>query len=259
MADRVKTLAEVREAEWTRLIKIAVLGLLLIVVASPLLYWTKWWKTGWLSVAGQVFFGLCIFAGAAVMLVAGFRALQARLITGISFACPYCDGANEFMEQPKQDFDCEHCNRTVHFIAEEMVPVQTIVCQACGSEHRVAMNVPRYVCDRCNRPLVIAADAVARRGVNSSQEEDPMLQNYDVLLVAVDRRHENEVALKLQNLLVTTLPEARRLMTTAAANNPLVVGHELPLRKAEAVRRQLQEMGATVTLRPTKTGARVTR
>jgi transposase-like protein len=255
MANGAKTLAEVREGEWTRLIKIALLGLLGVIVASLLLYGTQWWFQGGWLVAGQVIFGLSIFAGAAVMLVAGFRALQTRLITGVTFLCPYCDAPNEFIEQPTVDFDCESCNRTVHFIDGEQVPVHTIVCQSCGSEHRVAANVPRYVCDRCNRPLAITTDT-SRRAPANRAEEDALLQNYDVLLVSVDRRHENEVALKLQNLLVTTLPEARRLMGTASAGTPLVVGHELPLRKAEAVRRQLQEMGATVTLRPTTMGTR---
>ena len=80
-------------------------------------------------------------------------------------------------------------------------------------------------------------------------EEAP--HNYDVLLISVDRRHEIEVAMKLQNILVVNLPEARRLMASAGTATPLVVSHALPQRKAEAIRRQLQDVGATATLRPT--------
>src|ERR1051325_8841496 len=138
MANGAKTLAEVRESEWTRLIKIALFGLLGVVVDSLLLYGARWWFSGNWMIAGEVFFGLCTFAGTAVMLVAGFRAIQARLITGVVFNCPYCDAPNEFVEQPTADFDCESCNRTVHFENEQQVPVHTIVCQSCGSEHRVA-------------------------------------------------------------------------------------------------------------------------
>src|SRR5207249_9227823 len=66
------------------------------------------------------------------------------------------------------------------------------------------------------------------------------LHAFDVLLISVDRRHEIEVALKLQNLMVINLPEARRLMATASTTTPLVVSHGLAQRKAEAIRRQLQ-------------------
>jgi hypothetical protein len=113
------------------------------------------------------------------------------------------------------------------------------------------------VCDNCNRPLELATESRGRSAtVVGGAVETGAVQQFDVLLISVDRRQENEVALKLQNLLVVNLPEARRLMATATNTAPLVVSHGLPQRKAETIRRQLQDLGATATLRPVNESAR---
>ena len=131
MANATKTLADMKESEWTRLIQIALLGLLGVVVSSLLLYAVHWLfpESMW-GVAGQTLFGLTLFAGAAVMCLAGFRAVQTRLKTGVLDVCPYCNAKNEFIEQPTVDYDCESCDRTVHFVGGMPVPVQTVVCQS---------------------------------------------------------------------------------------------------------------------------------
>ena len=156
---------------------------------------------------------------------------------------------------PTIDFDCEFCHRTVHFDTGRPIPVQTIVCRACRAEHRVAVNVQRYTCDSCNRALALPWIRADRDGGIRDNTEDAMLQNYDVLLIAYDRRRENDMAFKVQNLLVVNLNEARRLMGAVSSQTPLILGHDLPQRKAEAIRRQLQELGATATMRPTATTA----
>jgi hypothetical protein len=78
-----------------------------------------------------------------------------------------------------------------------------------------------------------------------------MLEDYDVVLLAIDRRRENDLAFKIQNLMVVNMPVARKLIATATPSTPLVVIGKVSQRKADAVRRQLQELGATAAIRPT--------
>lgn len=255
-AQGAKTLSDVKEREWTDSIGTALVGLSIMLGGMALFYFVKFWlgSSPILLESTRIALGLGIFAGAGILGLAILRGLEARKAPSVSFPCPYCDQPNLFVETPTEDFDCEHCNRTVHFQNGAPIPVRTIVCQACRTEHRVAINVQRYVCDRCNRPLQISTDPTQKIAKAGTSENDALLQNYNVLLMAIDRRHENEIAFKLQDLLLVNMKEARRLMKTASTDTPLVVGHDLPQRKAEAIRRELQDLGATVTLRAS-TGA----
>ena len=179
-----------------------------------------------------------------------YKGALSKQMATVGFICPYCQQELQFLESPTTDFDCEHCSRTVHFDNGFPVPVRTIICQACRAEHRVASSVDRYICDKCNRPLQLNVTPDKAAAIIDA-ENDAMLQNYDVLLLASDRRHESELSFKLQNLMVVNLPDARRLLSTASNQTPLVVGHDLSQRKAEAIKRQLEELGATVSVRPT--------
>jgi ribosomal protein L7/L12 len=253
MPNRVRKLAEVQESVWTQASSQIFSGLAIFIVAGALIYAAKYVFFGTSLQAARIFLGLVALAGLGVAGAAVYNGVEARRRRGVGFACPYCDRMNDFEAEPNESFDCEYCNRTVHFDGGVPVPVRTVNCPFCHTDHRVAVNVQRYVCDRCNRPLELATAAQARPGAAPEPEAVP--HNFDVLLISVDRRHEIEIALKLQNLLVVNLPEARRLMAGASATTPLVVSHSLAQRKAEAIRRQLQEIGATATLRPSNESA----
>jgi hypothetical protein len=257
MVHRVRKLAEVQENTWTQASGKILLGLLLLVVSAILIYFSKFWFAGTIVQFFRVGFGIVALAGVGIAAAAIYNGIQARRLPGVGFACPYCDQINRFDGEPNESFDCEFCNRTVHFEDGLPVPVRSVSCPFCHTDHRVAVNVQRYVCDRCNRPLELATESRGRQTtIAGPQAENVAPHNFDVLLVSVDRRQENDVALKLQNLLVVNLPEARRLMATASTSTPLVVGHGMPQRKAEAIRRQLQDLGATATLRPSHEPAR---
>lgn len=58
--------------------------------------------------------------------------------------------------------------------------------------------------------------------------------------------------------MVINLNDARKAIATASSQTPLTVGHDLPQRKAEAIRRQLQELGATSTIRAAMSGVNPT-
>lgn len=164
--------------------------------------------------------------------------------------CPFCDKENVFFQQPTKDWDCDFCHRTARYEDGVMVPVTYVICTACRAEHRVPVNVKRYLCDQCNRPLNISGDL--RGGTAIIEVEDQLFQNFDVLLVAYDRRLENELAFKIQNLLVVNMIEARRMINNINNQTPLIVGYNLPERKADAIRRDLQQVGGTARLRPSK-------
>lgn len=256
MAKSATRFSDIQESEWTQSIGTAVVGILILIVAAVLIYCLKYVLPANVLRPSQVVASIGLVLGGAIILGALHRGTQVRKIKTVAFTCPYCEKDTLFPVAPTQDFDCDHCDRTVHFFDGEPVPVRNVICSACRAEHRVAVNVAHYICDSCNRPLRLTPEPKYQSAVVSVHVPEPvdtMLQNYDVLLVGVDRRKENEVAFKLQNILMTNLNEARRLMGTASTRTPLIIGYDLSQRKADAVRRQLQELGATVTLRPTMT------
>lgn len=252
MAKSNSKLSEVLEAEWVDAIVTAWNGLAIILVGALLLYFMKFRLPPPLQLAGRLICVFILLIGIFILILAMYRSNMARKLPTVPFRCPYCEATNLFLSKPTDDFECDSCHRTVHFAFGEPVPVRTVICRFCRTEHRVAMTVQRYVCDRCNRLLDVGADPTTKVSVVGTAAVDnteAMLQNYDVVLVAIDRRRENELAFKLQNLLVLNLVEARKQMLSASGRSPLVVAHDVPHGKAEAVRRQLQELGATASLR----------
>lgn len=255
MAEKTTSVTEVREVTWTESAGSALLGLALVLIALFGFYFTKYLSPDGVRTAARAGCAIALLAGGAILGVAIQRILEAKKVKGIPFACPYCETISEYVETPTQDFDCEHCNRTVHFLNGEPIPVRTIICQACKSEHRVPSNLTRYVCDKCNRPLKLAVDPLQKVAAASNEAADAMLQNYNVVLLGIDKRQATDLTYKVQSLLMLTLPEARRLVDAASPNAPLIVARDLPQRKADAVRRSLQELGATAAIRPIGTSA----
>lgn len=188
--------------------------------------------------------------GAYVIAVGGKHYTSEKEAPRTKLICPFCDKDNLFVSEPNSDWKCDHCDRTVHYHNGLQIPVTWVICTACRAEHRVPVNVKRYLCDQCNRPLNISGDL--RGGTAVIEVEDQLQINFDVLFIAFDRRHENELAFKIQNLMFCNLPDARKMMAGASTQVPLVVGYNLAERKAESIRRELQDLGATIRIRATK-------
>jgi ribosomal protein L7/L12 len=257
MAKGATRISDIQENVWTQAIGTAVVGLLLIGV-SGIVYWLLNYLPVFseLPIAAKLPIALAPAIGAVIVLIAGWRSAQARTrnLARVAFPCPYCDRPNHFAEEPTEDFECDYCDRTVHFDEGKPIPVRVVKCPSCSTEHRVSVNLVAYLCDRCNRTIELKPDPKYRPMAPAHPlpaATDQMLQNYDVLLTAYDRRRENDLVFKLQNLLVVNLKEARQMLETATPRAPIIVLMDVPHRKAEAVRRQLQELGATITLRPT--------
>ncbi len=252
MGNQVRKIADIQESAWTQASGKIAAGLGIFLVAACLIYAARFAFVGLPRVLEivQIVLGLVALAGVGLLGAAVYTGIEARRLPGIGFQCPYCDNSNKFDGIPTETFDCDFCNRTVHFDGGVPVPVRIVSCPFCQTDHRVAVSIQRYVCDHCNRPLELAAQPRSRPSGAAGSGPEKLAQNFDVLLVSVDRRHEIEIALKIQNLMVVNLPDARRLMATASTTSPLVVTHSVPQRKAETIRRQLQDVGATATLRP---------
>lgn len=255
MTQKTTSVTQVREVTWIESSGTALVGITIMLVAAACIYFTKYLSPPSLQLGARLACAVGLLAGGAILGLAIQRILEAKKVKGFPFACPYCETVSEYVEKPTEDFDCEHCNRTVHFENGEPIPVRTIICQACKSEHRVPANLTRYVCDKCNRPLKLAVDPNQKVAAASNEAADAMLQNYNVVLLGIDKRKESELTYKVQSLLMLTLPDARRLVDSASPNAPLIVAHDLTQRKADAVRRSLQELGATAAIRPTGTPA----
>lgn len=251
MPKSATTLTDVKEEVWMHSLGAAFTGLCILVGAGILFYFMRFLVPGTILGPVRIVLGLAMLTGASICGIALYFGALANKMASVVFPCPYCNSEMRFPAAPAEDFDCEFCNRTVHFLNGRPLPVQTVLCRSCRTEHRVASNVQHYICDNCNRPLLLPWMRDSQDVRIADSAEDAMLQNYDVLLVAYDRRRENELAFKIQNLLVVNLNEARRLISTVSSQDPLIVGHDVPQRKAEAIRRQLQELGATATMRPT--------
>ena len=255
MPQKTTSVTEVREVTWTESAGTALVGIALLIVSGVGVYFTKFARPDSMQLMTRVLCAIGLLAGAAILGLAIQRILEAKKAVGFPFTCPYCDTASEYVALPTEDFDCEHCNRTVHFVNGEPIPVRVIVCQACKAEHRVPSNLTRYVCDKCNRPLKLAADPNQKVAAASNEAADAMLQNYNVELLGMDKRQESDLAFKIQSLMMLTLPEARRLVEAASPTTPLIVAYDLPQRKADAVRRSLQELGGTAAIKPSRTPA----
>jgi len=78
-----------------------------------------------------------------------------------------------------------------------------------------------------------------------------------VLLISYDRRHETATAMKIQNIMTVNLIDARKILQTASEKAPIPIAWGEPLRKAEALRRQFEDLGATVSVRPSDAGTPV--
>jgi transposase-like protein len=263
MAEDATRLSEVQEQGWSQAIGTAARGVAFLVAAGLAI----WLGNLLVKPAPPVAWilltigALCALAGAALLILALNRSIRTRKIASVSVTCPYCDGDNRFLSKPTKDFTCECCQRQIHFQNGAPVPVQTIVCQACRAEHRVAVTVDRYVCDKCNRPLRITRQAVSGptvAGVDQqqlAQQEREQTEHQDVLVQAFDPRREQEVAFRIQDLLLVNAVEARRLLRLASPKTPLIVAHDVAPLKAASLRRQLEELGATASTRPAGAGA----
>jgi hypothetical protein len=251
MTKSATTISDIKEEVWFHSVGAVLVGLGILLVAGLFFYFMQFWMPKEILGSARIVTGLAMLAGLGICGVAIYNGALTNKMTAAAFPCPYCDKEMRFPTMPTIDFDCEFCHRTVHFDTGRPIPVQTVVCRACRTEHRVAVNVQRYTCDSCNRGLALPWIRTERDTGIRDTAEDAMLQNYDVLLIAYDRRRENDMAFKIQNLLVVNMNEARRLMGTVSSQTPLIVGYDVPQRKAEAIRRQLQELGATATMRPT--------
>jgi transposase-like protein len=256
MQKTVTRRSDVLEYEWSQSIGLAGGGILLVILAGLLIYFAGFVTTN-VAVIWLLYLvgAIVLLAGAGMCLVAIKRSAFAPRIPMIPVTCPYCGGQTMFLAEPTEDYTCDHCDRQVHYENGVLVNVRHIVCPACRAEHTVSINIERYVCDRCNRTLQISPDKpITLATTQDAEGQEAGARHYDVMLVSYDHRRENEVAFKIQNLLVVNMKEARRLIQTATSGAPLIVAQNEPELKAESIRRQLQELGATATLRPTTVG-----
>ncbi len=257
MAEEAVKVTEVKERTFIESFGSSMIGIGLMIVSGLVVYFGTYAVPGnyRTMVRGLGYLGLLM--GAIIIGVALYNARKVHQEPNTKFTCPFCDATNLFFGFPTKDFDCESCNRTVHFEDGQMVPVRNIICQACQASHRVPVNIHRYVCDRCNRPLKLSSDPTQTMATASNAQNEAMMHNYDVLLIAFDRRHETATAMKIQNIMTVNLADARKILASASEVAPVPISWGEPLRKAEALQRAFEELGATVSVKPSAEGTPV--
>ncbi len=205
-------------------------------------------------VAGRVFGGLLIAGGLGLGSMGLFRGAQMRRLPAVPFFCPYCNGKTLFTARPRADYDCDHCNRTVHFVDGEPVAARAVECLNCHAQHRVPVTLARYVCDKCNALMDLSAEPAPTGTAVSDAPAGTVTQpHFDLTLTAFDPECRDELAAILQNLLVVGTAEANRLLDTIGPDSPLVAGYGLAERRAESALHQMRDLGAIAELRPSAT------
>jgi len=260
MAKGPTTLSEVREQEYTRSVILAAWGIGLIIVGVLVIAFLHYLVPPHVMLVSRVLVGLAVFAGAALVAVAGKNIVDLKYRATVLFKCPYCDAFNKLVATPTENFECDSCLATIRFENGKMVPVRTISCSNCGAEHRVSVKAERYVCDRCNAVIQIQqlTDPVYGMAPGATQKpRQPAMVlgggNQNVLLTSVQRSREQQNAVLLQRELGVDLPEARRLLGTITDRTPLIVGYDLPFDQADGLRLQFEQLGSTVVVRATVT------
>jgi len=181
-----------------------------------------------------------VLATAALGIRAAFLLKKVHDQPVVKVPCPYCDFQNEFVATPTLGYECESCNRRVHYEDGKPVPIIEVTCTYCKSVHKISSKATQFTCDKCNRGLRLT-DPKNPTGIVTEQSD--VLANYDVKLTDPGR-NATAVAMELQNILVCNLKEARVQMQ----NLPLTIARNIPERKADAIRRKLRELGATAVI-----------
>lgn len=260
MAKGATTLSEVREQEYTRSIGMAATGIGLIVVGLLLIAFLKYLVPESILVVSRVLVGLAALLGAGILVAAVKRIVDVRNAPSVLFRCPYCEVQNRLTAQPTENFVCESCHATIRFENGKLMPIRTITCTTCGAEHRVSIKAERYVCDKCNAVLQVQQQTQPVYGMTpppataaNPRPAAVMLggSNQNVLLQGFDPTRENQVASILQRELGVDIAEARRLLHTVSEKTPLIVAYDIPYDQADGLRKQFDQLGASISMRNT--------
>ncbi len=202
---------------------------------------------------------ICMGVGAAIgigFMGAGLAKIAAaKRRSFINVRCPYCESENHLVMQPRSNFNCEKCRRTIHYENGAMAPVKTIVCDGCGAQHRVWAGAETYVCEKCNKRLDVnprqaPAEPVVQPGTQARRQAGMMLggAHQTVVLTGYDATREDQLALMLQRELRVQNPEARAMLQSVSVQSPLIVAYDVPADEAEPLARQLQQLGGQVRM-----------
>ena len=260
MARTTVTLTEVREQETANTLKWVGVGAAIMLVAAFMIYFLGLFLKDNASLLKimRLGMGVGIAIGAVVIGGALARLSKVRNMTSFTYPCPYCDAANQLVEEPVSDFECETCHQTVRFDENGvMVPVRVIGCSNCGTDNRVSVKASRFICSKCNATVQVqaeqpvygmaAASAVVAPAAAPPRPATLLNQsNVDVVIQAFDAARGAQLASAVQNLLGVETDEARRLLGTIGPRSPLIIGVDMSAPDADQLSAQLIQLGAQV-------------
>jgi DNA-directed RNA polymerase subunit RPC12/RpoP len=195
--------------------------------------------------------------GTLVVLIPALYLLRLSRIKGSQVTCPYCEEVNVLVEPPMEDFICEHCKRTIYYQDGHMVPITVVACPKCNVDYKVASIADHYICDRCGlsipvhpkkekEPELLPEAVVARA-------QAPAVRlgaaNQTVLMRAYPPSAERQLIAILRREMGVNEEQARMLLQTTSQTTPLIVAFDIPALEAESLRRELEALGAQVTVR----------
>ena len=265
MARTTVTLTEVREQETATTLKWVGVGVAIMLVAAFMIYFLGLFLKDNQSLLKimRLGMGIGIAIGAIVIGAAAARLSRVRNMASFTYPCPYCDAANQLVEEPTADFECETCHQTVRFDDKGvMIPVRVIGCSNCGTDNRVSIKSSRFICSKCNATVQVQAEQPvygmgATAATPAAAPPRPALllnqpngqSNMDVMIQSFDATRGAKLAERLQSILGVEVDEARRLLGTIGPRAPLIIGVDMPAQEADQLSAQLTQSGAQVHMR----------
>jgi len=225
--------SEAIEREYTQAVIYGIVGL--VALALTFLFW----RYGGMFYSFSWGFGL-VWLGS--WGYAAWSFYKTTRVPAYPVECPFCHKENILTGPPQSDFACEHCGRRVPIENGRVLEVIAVKCPHCGSMEQVSVKATTAICEQCQREFPIRATGRVPADMPLPQD-DPT--PYELVLLGIDRRHEEQALQALARFLDLTRTDAKKLLESV----PIVLLTNLPRRKAEGYVRELSEQGVQVEAR----------
>ncbi|GIV03322.1 MAG: hypothetical protein D6724_11115 [Armatimonadetes bacterium] len=243
--------SDVTEVHWENAITWGILSILCLLVGAFFIRFGHDW--GVVNLPFWRFGGLdlqwvavpFLAASPLMFLYALYRAIASRKEGSYTVECPYCHEPNEFVAKPDSDFTCMHCDRRVAVKEGRILDVMAVSCGYCGAVNYLTDKTAVLICEQCGHeiPLLDPETGEMRHAPRGfARVDDRSL--YELVLVDPGRDREGLI-LSLQHMLALTRNQVKDILEELPAT--LMTG--INRRKAELLKAQLEEIGATAEMR----------
>jgi glutaredoxin len=178
------------------------------------------------------------------MLVQAVRSVWVvKDVTGVKIGCPYCEAANELLEQPQEDFACVGCARLIPIKDGAVLPVNQVRCGFCNALNYYSEKTEALLCEECNHEIPIAGnDDKPHKTIPKAYMviDDEAL--YELKIVGAGQHKHEELIQALQRMLALNRDQVKQMLDEL----PVTVLTGITRKKAEMLKAQLSLYDAEV-------------